>query len=102
MARQRQYMTNSVLRQQAIDSNSYTEPEDNDFLPDSDDFSLSESSDRDMSDEPVPYMYVILKSVWIQNYTPFSTRLQFVTMTTLHSCTQKQTLVCKLSTCAVS
>ena len=99
MARQRQYMTNSVLRQQAIDSNSYTEPEDNDFLPDSDDlFSLSESSDRDMSDEPVYFVHVCvcvkksLESICLLNYPPFQQGCFFVTMTTAHSITQKQIL----------
>ena len=49
-------MTKSVLREWVVDGNSYTEPEDYDFLPDSDDF-FSESSDGNKSDEPVP-LYV--------------------------------------------
>ena len=54
MVRKRQCMTKSVLRQWAIDSNTYMEPGDNDFLPDGADF-VSESSDGDLSDEPVPH-----------------------------------------------
>ena len=49
-------MTKSVLREWVVDGNSYMEPEDYDFLPDSDDF-FSESSDGNKSDEPVP-LYV--------------------------------------------
>ena len=52
-ARERYYMMKVVLRELAMDSYSYMEPEDDDFLPDGDDI-VAENSDEDMSDEVVP------------------------------------------------
>ena len=46
-------MMKVVLRELAMDSYSYMEPEDDDFLPDGDDI-VAENSDEDMSDEVVP------------------------------------------------
>ena len=63
-ARERYYMMKVVLRELAMDSYSYMEPEDDDFLPDGDDF-VAKSSDVDMSDELVLYTHVfLLKTVW--------------------------------------
>ena len=52
-------MKQVVLRKLAMDSNSYNESEDDDFLPDGDDFD-AESCDGDMSDQLIPDVRVIL------------------------------------------
>ena len=38
MERKRQFMTKAVLRELAMDSNSYMEPEEDDFVPYGDEF----------------------------------------------------------------
>ena len=47
-----------VLRELAMDSNSDMEPGDESFLLDGDDF-IAKSSNGDMSDEPVPSVYIL-------------------------------------------
>ena len=52
MTRKRYFMTQEVLRELAMDSDSDMEPEDNVFLPDGGEF-VAESSNDAVLDEPV-------------------------------------------------
>ena len=76
-----------------MDSQSDMESEDNDVLPDSDDFVIKNSSEA-MLDEPVVFCCCCengLESVCLINYPPFQLGRFFVTKTTAYSLLQKQT-----------
>ena len=90
------------------------EPEDDDFLPDGDDFDVK-SRDEAVLDEPVVFFLLLLflgcwfcfwggglESVCLLNYPHFQHGCFFVTQTTAYSLSQKQTLECILATCKVS
>ena len=91
-------MTEEVLRQLAMDSDSDMEPKNDDSLPDHGDDFVVESSNEAMLDEPVYFVHVCvcvkksLESICLLNYPPFQQGCFFVTMTTAHSITQKQIL----------
>ena len=89
-----------------MDSDSDMEPEEDDCLPDGDDFVLK-SSDEAVLDEPVFVLFCFVcgkrfgKCLFTE-LSPISTWPVFVTKTAAYSLSQKQTLECILSTCKVS
>ena len=60
MSRKRYFTEEEIFRELAMDSDSYMEPEDDDFSLDGDDF-ITENGGEAVLDEPV---FVFMKKVW--------------------------------------